>query len=190
MITKTTQISLQHKVRDVEVPCTIRSKQAFVTCNLAPPLILLMASKMEGSHFSKSRKEEEPAIDIVNIDSHTNIISGGSTSQTLAFSGTDQATSSVPPQGAVHRDGGGGDGDREVLDKDCGRERLKRHREEVAGRVMIPDTWGQENLLKDWIDCSTFDELLAPKEISSAREALVAEERRKRSPRLSIASRC
>jgi hypothetical protein len=55
---------------------------------------------------------------------------------------------------------------------------------------MIPDTWGQENLLKDWIDCSTFDELLAPKEISSAREALVAEERRKRSPRLSIASRC
>lgn len=145
---------------------------------------------MEGSHFSKSKKEEEPTIDIVKNDSHTNIISGGSTSQTLAFSGTDQATSSVPPQGAVHRDGGGGDGDREVLDKDCGRERLKRHREEVAGRVMIPDTWGQENLLKDWIDCSTFDELLAPKEISSAREALVAEERRKRSPRLSIASRC
>jgi len=149
-----------------------------------------MASKMEGSHFSTSKKEEEPTIDIVNIDGHTNIISGGSTSQTLAFSGTDQATSSVPPQEAVHRDGGGGDGDREVLDKDCGRERLKRHREEVAGRVMIPDTWGQENLLKDWIDCSTFDELLAPKEISSAREALVAEERRKRSPRLRIASRC
>lgn len=149
-----------------------------------------MASKMEGSHFSISKKEEEPTIDIVNIDSLTDIVSGGSTSQTLAFSGTDQATSSVPPQEVVHRDGGGGDGDREVLDKDCGRERLKRHREEVAGRVMIPDTWGQENLLKDWIDCSTFDELLAAKEISSAREKLVAEERRKRSPRLSIASRC
>ncbi|KAJ6927769.1 hypothetical protein NC651_011711 [Populus alba x Populus x berolinensis] len=146
-----------------------------------------MASKMEGSHFSITKKEEEPTIDIVNIDSLTDIVSGGSTSQTLAFSGTDQATSSVPPREVVHRDGGGGDGDREVLDKDCGRERLKRHREEVAGRVMIPDTWGQENLLKDWIDCSTFDELLAAKEISSAREALVAEERRQRSPRLSIA---
>ncbi|XP_011007089.1 PREDICTED: uncharacterized protein LOC105112884 isoform X2 [Populus euphratica] len=147
-----------------------------------------MASKMEDSHFTKSKKEEEPTIDIVNIDSHTNVMSGGSTSQTLAFSGTDQATSSVPPQEVVHRDGvGGSDGAPEVLDRDCGRERLKRHREEVAGGVMIPDTWGQENLLKDWIDCSTFDELLAPKEISSAREALVAEERRKRSPRLSIA---
>jgi hypothetical protein len=34
------------------------------------------------------------------------------------------------------------------------RERLKRHSVEVAGRVWIPDIWGQEELLKDWIDCS------------------------------------
>ncbi|KAJ6759938.1 PROTEIN BIC1 [Salix purpurea] len=53
---------------------------------------------------------------------------------------------------------------------------------------MIPDTWGQENLLKDWIDCSTFDELLAPDGISSARESLVAERRRGSSPGLRIAS--
>ncbi|KAF9684693.1 hypothetical protein SADUNF_Sadunf04G0145100 [Salix dunnii] len=148
-----------------------------------------MAREMEaGSHFS-SKKEEEPTIDIVN-DNHTDIVSSGSTSQILTLSGADQATSSVSPQEVAHRDGvaGGGGGDSEVLHKDCGRERLKRHREEVAGRVTIPDTWGQENLLKEWIDSSTFDKLLAPKEISSAREALVSEERRKSSPRLSIAS--
>ncbi|KAJ6986159.1 hypothetical protein NC653_023921 [Populus alba x Populus x berolinensis] len=55
---------------------------------------------------------------------------------------------------------------------------------------MIPDTWGQENSLKDWIDCSAFDELLAPTGISSARESLVAEGRKGSSPRLGIASRC
>uniref|UniRef100_A0A803P644 Uncharacterized protein n=1 Tax=Cannabis sativa TaxID=3483 RepID=A0A803P644_CANSA len=35
---------------------------------------------------------------------------------------------------------------------DNGRERLKRHRIEMGGRVWIPDIWGQEDLLKDWID--------------------------------------
>ncbi|KAJ6369047.1 hypothetical protein OIU78_001422 [Salix suchowensis] len=149
-----------------------------------------MAREMDaGSHFS-SKKEEEPAIDIAH-DNHKDIVSGGSTSQILTLSGADQANSSVSPQEAAHHGGvGGGGGDFEAVHKDCGRERLKRHREEVAGRVTIPDTWGQENFLEEWIDSSTFDKLLAPKEISSAREALVAEERRKSSPRLSIASRC
>ncbi|KAJ1379816.1 protein BIC1-like [Sesbania bispinosa] len=41
--------------------------------------------------------------------------------------------------------------------EDSGRERLKRHRIEVAGRVWIPEIWGQEELLKDWIDSRTFD---------------------------------
>jgi hypothetical protein len=73
-----------------------------------------------------------------------------------------------------------------------GRERLKRHREEVSGKVMIPDTWGQENLLTDWIDYSSFDKLLAPKGITSAREALVAEGRRARTShqRLGVESSC
>ncbi|KAK6126400.1 hypothetical protein DH2020_039850 [Rehmannia glutinosa] len=38
-----------------------------------------------------------------------------------------------------------------------GRDRLKRHRVEVAGQVWIPEMWGQEDLLKDWIDCTAFD---------------------------------
>ncbi|XP_017419067.1 protein BIC1 isoform X1 [Vigna angularis] len=63
----------------------------------------------------------------------------------------------------------------EGLEEDSGRERLKRHRVEVAGRVWIPDMWGQEELLKDWIDCTAFDAPLVPSRISTAREALVEE---------------
>ncbi|KAG2325828.1 hypothetical protein Bca4012_040459 [Brassica carinata] len=59
-----------------------------------------------------------------------------------------------------------------------GREKLKKHRREMAGRVWIPEIWGQEDLLKDWIDCSTFDTCLVPNGISSARAALVEEARR------------
>ncbi|KAF8020317.1 hypothetical protein BT93_G0889 [Corymbia citriodora subsp. variegata] len=76
-----------------------------------------------------------------------------------------------------------------------GRERLKRHRDEVAGRVPIPDSWGQESFLKDWMDYSAFDALLAPKGIASAREALMAEGGRRRRgaaqhQRLRIEGRC
>ncbi|KAK1563114.1 hypothetical protein Q3G72_022538 [Acer saccharum] len=60
----------------------------------------------------------------------------------------------------------------EGLEEDNGRERLKRHRIEVAGRVWIPDIWGQEDMLKDWIDCSAFDASLVTSNIMSARAAL------------------
>ncbi|CAN0879514.1 Protein BIC1 [Linum grandiflorum] len=53
----------------------------------------------------------------------------------------------------------------------CGREKLKKHRKDVAGKVWIPETWGQEQLLKDWIDCSAFDASIMS--ASSARDALV-----------------
>ncbi|PIA28263.1 hypothetical protein AQUCO_07200133v1 [Aquilegia coerulea] len=59
-----------------------------------------------------------------------------------------------------------------------GREKLKRHRTEVAGQVWIPDIWGQEELLKDWIDCSAFDASLIPSGLMSARAALVQEAQR------------
>ncbi|KAK2655294.1 hypothetical protein Ddye_008346 [Dipteronia dyeriana] len=60
----------------------------------------------------------------------------------------------------------------EGLEEDNGRERLKRHRIQVAGRVWIPDIWGQEDMLKDWIDCSAFDASLVTTNIMSARAAL------------------
>ncbi|GAV82439.1 hypothetical protein CFOL_v3_25890 [Cephalotus follicularis] len=65
----------------------------------------------------------------------------------------------------------------QVLQEDCARERLRRHKIEVADHVWIPDTWGQEELLKDWIDCPPFDASLAPSGIMSARAALVKERR-------------
>ncbi|XVE61489.1 hypothetical protein DITRI_Ditri06bG0044500 [Diplodiscus trichospermus] len=65
-----------------------------------------------------------------------------------------------------------------LMEEDNGRERLKRHRIEVAGRVWIPEIWGQEELLKDWIDCSAFDACLVPRGVMSARAALVEEGRR------------
>ncbi|KAK7272227.1 hypothetical protein RJT34_28703 [Clitoria ternatea] len=72
------------------------------------------------------------------------------------------------------------------IEEITGREMLKRFREEV--KVKIPETWGQEELLKDWIDCTTmFDALLAPHTlILTARDALVANGRQARSQRLRI----
>lgn len=60
-----------------------------------------------------------------------------------------------------------------TTEEESGRERLKKHRLEMAGRVWIPDTWGQEDLLKDWIDCTTFDSSLVNNTIVSARAALM-----------------
>eukprot|EP00257_Ricinus_communis_P007400 XP_002523802.2 uncharacterized protein LOC8271914 [Ricinus communis] len=125
---------------------------------------------------------------------HTNS-SMRSSHQILAFSSSETNKSSSSSSGMLSaREGHGNEAnennnnviiinksekdhrDHEVLveKKDCGRERLKKHREEVAGQVLIPDTWGQEDLLKDWIDCSSFDKSLAPDGIASARQALVA----------------
>ncbi|CAL5021662.1 unnamed protein product [Urochloa decumbens] len=60
--------------------------------------------------------------------------------------------------------------------EESARERLKRHRTEMAGRVLIPDMWGQERLLKDWVDCAVFDRpLAATAGLLTARDALVAE---------------
>ncbi|CAL5067603.1 unnamed protein product [Urochloa decumbens] len=55
------------------------------------------------------------------------------------------------------------------------RERLKRHRREMAGRVWVPELWGQEKLLKDWVDCAVFDRPMVPSGLLTARRALIAE---------------
>ncbi|KAG8070898.1 hypothetical protein GUJ93_ZPchr0006g43818 [Zizania palustris] len=65
---------------------------------------------------------------------------------------------------------------RPAAGEDSARERLKRHRMEMAGRVRIPEMWGQERLLKDWVDCAVFDRpLAATRGLLNARDALVAE---------------
>ncbi|KAK7335633.1 hypothetical protein VNO80_27575 [Phaseolus coccineus] len=62
----------------------------------------------------------------------------------------------------------------EVGVEETGREKLKRLREEVMmEKINIPEDWGQERKLKDWIDCTMFDAFLAPHSlIVSARDAL------------------
>jgi hypothetical protein len=77
------------------------------------------------------------------------------------------------------------------VEEESERERLKRHRVEVAGRVWIPEIWGQEDLLKDWIDCTAFDAPLVPSKITMARAALVQEGTTKTNAApLSIDNRC
>nr|GEY25192.1 protein BIC1-like [Tanacetum cinerariifolium] len=65
---------------------------------------------------------------------------------------------------------------RDVVEE-SGRERLKRHRVEMSGHVWIPETWGQEDLLKNWIDSTVFDSSLEKSNIMSARDALIQEGR-------------
>lgn len=76
-----------------------------------------------------------------------------------------------------------------VIEEESGRERLKRHRSEMAGRVWIPDVWGQESFLKEWVDSTAFDSAMVPNGVVSAREALVQDCRRANSPRLRIRNR-
>lgn len=61
---------------------------------------------------------------------------------------------------------------------DTPRERLKRHRVAVAGHVWIPDKWGKEEFLKDWIDGSAFEASLFPSGIVLARQALARDAKR------------
>ncbi|KAF8686658.1 hypothetical protein HU200_043488 [Digitaria exilis] len=73
--------------------------------------------------------------------------------------------------------------------EESARERLKRHRTEMAGRVRIPDMWGQERLLKDWVDCAVFDRpLAATAGLLTARDALVAECAAARRPAVVVVS--
>uniref|UniRef100_A0A0D9YT67 Uncharacterized protein n=1 Tax=Oryza glumipatula TaxID=40148 RepID=A0A0D9YT67_9ORYZ len=104
----------------------------------------------------------------------------------------------APDEAAVADGGGGGAGDHHQqaallaplpvsrrpapssvaagVERESARERLKRHRTEMAGRVRIPEMWGQERLLKDWVDCAVFDRpLAATRGLLTARDALVAE---------------
>lgn len=79
---------------------------------------------------------------------------------------------------------------KEEEEEESGRGRLKRHRKEVAGRVWIPDIWGQEDFLKDWIDCSAFEANFVPRAIMSARSALAKEGRSPNASCLRIGNRC
>lgn len=88
-----------------------------------------------------------------------------------------QSKSHQPHQTPPHEAGAAGTV--ATVDADASRERLKRHRREVAGRVWIPESWGKEPFLKDWTDCTALDRALFPAGLLLAREALVDECRRR-----------
>lgn len=62
-----------------------------------------------------------------------------------------------------------------------GAERMKKHWKEVSVRgVVIPETWGKEDFLKDWTQSTIFDALIARKRVDAARQALIAEKQKTR----------
>ncbi|KAL5208094.1 hypothetical protein ABZP36_032529 [Zizania latifolia] len=115
---------------------------------------------------------------------------GGPAAAAAAAATSDHHQAPVPAEAAVEKkkkNRAADEADGAVVDRppvarrpaageESARERLKRHRTEMAGRVRIPDMWGQERLLKDWVDCAVFDRpLAATRGLLTARDALVAE---------------
>ncbi|KAI5664755.1 hypothetical protein M9H77_24078 [Catharanthus roseus] len=124
-------------------------------------------NELEVNYESEQKREEEGTLHVREPNSET--------------TRTSAATVNIDDGGGQNQGGGG---------EESGRERLKRHRVEVAGQVWIPDMWGQEELLKDWIDCSAFDASLMNSNIMLARAALVRETTTPASGRLRIENSC
>ncbi|KAM3202082.1 hypothetical protein P3L10_029706 [Capsicum annuum] len=59
--------------------------------------------------------------------------------------------------------------------------KLKRHWTKVGGRVYVPEKWEHEGSLREWMDCSSFDTILAPKGIELTRKALMSQGKQARS---------
>lgn len=53
------------------------------------------------------------------------------------------------------------------------REKLQKHCLQVAGKVQIPDVWGGEERLHEWISTEDVEEALRPPDLLKARAALV-----------------
>ncbi|KAI5070803.1 hypothetical protein GOP47_0015146, partial [Adiantum capillus-veneris] len=57
----------------------------------------------------------------------------------------------------------------------CGRARLQHHWVQVGGKVMIPDNWGLERHLQEWVSFGLLEDAYRPAGLMSARSALVAD---------------
>lgn len=60
-----------------------------------------------------------------------------------------------------------------------GLPRLQVYRSAMAGKVIIPDTWGWEQYLQDWVSYGEVEDALRPAGLISARNALVSESQRR-----------
>lgn len=66
------------------------------------------------------------------------------------------------------------------MEKEGRRERLRRLRLEIGGKVCIPDTWDHESSLQDWFNCTAFTVAYVPPGLASARESLAKDARQSR----------
>ncbi|KAI5067692.1 hypothetical protein GOP47_0018220 [Adiantum capillus-veneris] len=71
-------------------------------------------------------------------------------------------------QGGGNSFGGGGIGG------GCPRDRLQRHRLQVAGSARIPDAWCGEARLREWVSSCEVEDALQPPGLFSARAALIS----------------
>lgn len=84
-----------------------------------------------------------------------------------------------PTEEEGHIDQNGEDELETRVEEVTGNKRMKRHREEVKGKVKVPENWKQEQMLKEWVNYTTFDALFAPHRIIvNARDALIADVRK------------
>ncbi|OAY71688.1 hypothetical protein ACMD2_11670 [Ananas comosus] len=141
---------------------------------------------MEPSDYSK--EAPLPKIETTHLPKeHTNV----SEPSTEAVTAVESEAENLDEPGSSDASAAAAAAAKEEEAAECTRERLKRHRREMGGQVWIPEMWGQESLLKDWVDCAAFDSSLVPAGLVSAREALVSECRRQTSARpLQIQNRC
>ncbi|XP_062224756.1 protein BIC1-like [Phragmites australis] len=138
------------------------------------------------SHFEAvpepSVEVEHPAVDACDVGSGsvattTMEESGGSVVHDLASELAAEVSASQEPEEEKQPVAKLGEEPKATTgdDQESTRERLKRHRLEMAGRVWVPEMWGQEKLLKDWVDCAVFDRPLVPTGLLTARRELIAE---------------
>ena len=62
----------------------------------------------------------------------------------------------------------------------CGRQRLQRHWMETGGNVCIPEIWGREQHLEEWVSYGIVEDALRPAGLMAARAALINTDVRRR----------
>ncbi|KAH7421318.1 hypothetical protein KP509_13G050600 [Ceratopteris richardii] len=56
----------------------------------------------------------------------------------------------------------------------CGRKRLQLHRLQVSGKVVIPESWGREKFLQEWVAFGAVEDALRPAGLMAARAELMS----------------
>ncbi|KAF8029347.1 hypothetical protein BT93_E1901 [Corymbia citriodora subsp. variegata] len=143
-------------------------------------------SDSDASNGERRKETQSPSSEIDNGGGHNSDEKLGRTSPSLPTRAEDETKNNSEVDHHKQEE----EQQQEEEEEEEGRERLQRHRIEVAGQVYIPEIWGQEELLKDWVDCSVFEDSLVPAKIFSAKAALAEGGRKANSNGLRIDDSC